>query len=85
MPHLQRERVGIRRAVSEAREIYRRRSGAPRPEPAAPSRSGALARRAAQRLKPPLRDDPDVYLDVPRLRGVELGATTARAIRGPAE
>jgi hypothetical protein len=96
MPRLKRDRhdarVGARRALSEAREIYRRRSGAlpapreperapvaqpperaPVAQPPAPSRTAALARQAARRLKPRTglrarRDDPDVYLDVSRLR-----------------
>jgi hypothetical protein len=70
------ERLGARRALTEAREIYRRRSGSRPAEPAAqppgPSRTTALARQAAKRLttRPAAltrRDDPDVYLDIPQL------------------
>ena len=105
MPRLKRDRhehVGARQALSEAREIYRRRSGAlaakpkatpepvpvpvPEPEtapqPSAPSRTAALARQAAGKLKPrsgtrARRGDPDVYLDVSRLHVDEVDLKVA--------
>ena len=99
MPRLKRDRhehVGARQALSEAREIYRRRSGAlaataepapvPEPEtapqPPVPSRTAALARQAARKLKPrsgtrSRRDDPDVYLDVSRLHVDEVDLKVA--------
>ncbi len=102
MPRLKRDRhehVGARQALSEAREIYRRRSGAlaakpkaaravpvPEPEtapqPPAPSRTAALARQAARKLKPrsgtrARRGDPDVYLDVSRLHVDEVDLKVA--------
>ena len=102
MPRLKRDRhehVGARQALSEAREIYRRRSGAlaakPEPRPSrararagdgaatpAPSRTAALARQAAGKLKPrsgtrARRGDPDVYLDVSRLHVDEVDLKVA--------
>ena len=78
---LRRDHSHTREALAEAREIYRRRSGAtdaPRatdaadgepPAPVAPKRRLGLARRVARdRPRPaPVRGEPDVHLDVSQL------------------